>query len=131
MSDSSVSVRPQLTTTSASVYGEVYAGRTNNTTPLFSRNSTTTRTNVGRWEVRFDPSHPDGSDYVPVITAYEDSANRDVPKISVVEGSQNADGFDVQITLDDNGQNADFYADRFFAWSVSAPVSVIATVTLS
>lgn len=110
------------------IYEEYFAWCATNTTVVFDRNVTMTRTNVGRWQVRFDSPHTDWANYVPQLLAIEDSVNRDVPKVSMVEWTQNANGFDVQITVDDNWTAADPYVDRNRCFSVDQACEVVSNV---
>ena len=122
---------PNLTILSQQIFHENYAGRSaNGTTTSFVRNSTMTRTAVGRWQVRFTGAHPQGANYTPNFEAEEESANRDTPDITIVQGTQNANGFDVQITTGDNGATADDYVDTPWSWDVESPVTVVTSVTV-
>lgn len=111
---------------------ERYRGRSaTGTTVQHAVDSTMTRTAVGRWQVRFTGgTHPNGESYTPHLTAEEQDANRDTPDITIVQGSQNASGFDIQITTGDNGGTADAYVDTPWSWGVEAPITVVTGVTV-
>lgn len=121
-----------LTLQTEDVYGEVYfASSANGTTQGSVRNTTLTRTNVGRWTVALSPAHPDGVNYHPTITAEEQGNLRDTPDITVVQGTKTANGFNIQITTGDNGDGADVYVDTPFTIGVCAPTSVVTDVILN
>lgn len=101
------------------VYVEVYAAGTSATAQLWARNCSLTRTNTGRWSVTLDSSHTDGVNYHVGITAEEESANRDTPDITIVQGTKTATGFDLQIVTGDNGGSADAYIDTPFTISIN------------
>lgn len=113
---------------STTIYHERYAGRTNigGLTVDFTRNSTMTRTGTGVWEVRFTGGvHPDGDNYSLGLWVGESGTDRDVAKISIIDGSLTSSGFDVQLTADDNGATADILEDNSWGWTVSAPINVL------
>ena len=121
-----------LTPVFTTIYSEEYYAISNNgTTQSDSRNATITRTGTGRWTVLFSAPHPDGANYHPSVTSYEDVTNRDARDIQVVEGSQTANGFDIQITTGDNGTGADTPVDTPWSFGVDAPVQVLQSVTIS
>lgn len=114
------------------VYVEMYAGRSaDGATELFGREATITRTAVGRWQVRFTTPHPDGDQYHPSLISEEESNLRDSPDIMVVQGTQNANGFDIQMTTGDNGGAADAYVDAPWSFGVDAPCEVVADAALT
>lgn len=119
-----------FTVTREWILHERYRGRSaTGTTVQHAVNSTMTRTAVGRWQVRFTGgTHPNGESYTPSVTAEEQSANRDTPDITIVQGTQNASGFDIQITTGDNGGAADGYVDTPWSWGVESPLSVVTDV---
>lgn len=121
-----------LDVSTATIYSEEFFAKTvNGTTQSGSRNLKITRTAVGQWSAVLNPAHPDGVDYHPSFTAEEQSANRDTPDITIVQGSQTANGFSFQITTGDNGATADVYVDTPFTIGINAPVSVITGATLA
>lgn len=83
---------------------------------------------VGRYTVTFSSAHPWGDDYPVLLASEEDAPNRDVRKISLVEGSRDASGFQVQITVDDNGTAADLYVDEDWSFSVPHEASFVVSV---
>lgn len=89
---------------------------------------TVTRTNIGRYTVSM-PAHPDGANY-EILFGQDEDANRDVPKVHVVEGSRTATGFLVEVTVDDNGGAEDTYSDEPFSVEVLKTQTVITSVTL-
>lgn len=117
--------------TTQTIYQDAYFGRSaNGTTSSSTRGLTLTRTAVGRWTVVFTTAHPDGAEYNPSFTAEEQAANRDTPYITVVQGTQNAGGFQLQIVTGDNGATADAYVDTPFSLSVSSPITVVTGVSM-
>lgn len=120
-----------LTTTTATIFPEKFMGRSSTGTNVaFVRNATMTRTAVGQWQVRFNTAHADGANYTIETQAEEQSGNRDTPDITTVQGTQNANGFDIQITTWDNGGTADTYVDTPWSWGVEERIDVITSVTL-
>ena len=95
------------------------------TTVATTRNLEMRRTAAGQWQVRFPSPHPDGVAYFAGFTAHEEEANRDAPDITIVQGSKNANGFDLQITTGDNGTGADPYVDTPFDVKVNGPITVL------
>ena len=98
------------------IVGHASGSQSTNTT-LIARNASITRTNTGQYTVTFGTPHPDGANY-EVIFGQDEDANRDVPKVSVVENTKTANGFDLVVTGDDNGGAADFYMDEPFSFEV-------------
>lgn len=120
---------PTLNVTRETIYAEYYSGESSTgTNVLGTRNSTMTRTNVGRWQVRFNTPHPEGSFYTPEFSWQESGTLRDNPKIGIVQGTKNANGFDVMITYDDNGGTADIYTDHPWTYGVESPLEVITDI---
>ena len=121
-----------LTTTPVTIYQEQYSGGSNSKlgASIWTRNTTVTQTAEGLFTVVFNAPHADGSDYHISYEGIED-ANRDNPKITTVEGTKTANGFDVMITVDDNGTGADVYEDNAWSFGVDAPIQVLQTVTIS
>ena len=123
-------IQPTLNiTTEDIIVGHASAFQSTGTTNI-ARNSTVTNTAVGQYTVSFITPHPDGADYEVLFGQDEDGADRDVVKLSVVEGSRTANGFDVQVTVDDNGAGADIYADEPWSFEVLREITVITNVTL-
>lgn len=122
-----------LNITTQIILVEQYRGRSSNgTTVQHVVSATMTRTAVGRWQVRFTGgTHPNGESYTVETQAEEQSNLRDTPDITVVQGTQNASGFDIQITTGDNGGAADVYVDTPWSWGVESPVTVVTGVTLN
>ena len=110
----------------------VYASahRRSGTTEI-QRNCTITENGLGRYTVTFSAPHPDGFQYEVLLGQEESGAFRDVPKVSVVFGSKTANGFDIQVTLDDNGGTADTYSNDEWSFAVLHEVNVITNVTLT
>ena len=90
-------------------------------------NSTITRTAIGQYTVTFGQAHPDGSDYA-VTFGQDEAAARDVPKVSIVDGTRTANGFDVIVTTDDNGAGADIYTDDIWSFHVSIDQTVVTDI---
>lgn len=124
-------VTPTLNKTTRVIYSEEYFARSlNGLTQLAARNATITRTAAGQWTVALATAHPDGVNYHVSLTAEEQSANRDTPDITVVQGTQTATGFQIQITTGDNGTSADAYIDTPWSFGIDAPVTVLEDVTI-
>ena len=123
---------PALNVTTATIEAELYRGRSaTGTTVQHVDNATMTRTGVGRWQVRFTGgTHPNGESYTPHLTAEEQLANRDGVMPQIVQGTQNASGFDVMLLTGDNGTAADFLVDSPWSWGVEAPINVVTNVTI-
>lgn len=121
-----------LSTTTRVILSEEYRGRSSTgTTVQHAVNSTMTRIGVGRWQVRFTGgTHPNGESYTPDLVVEEELNLRDGKDIQIIQGTQNANGFDIMITTGDNGGAADGLVDSPWSWGVEAPVTVITGVTL-
>lgn len=121
-----------VSTTTQEIYQECHAGGSEDglQSGAWARNATVTRTALGRWDVVFNAAHPDGTNYHPSLSVHESSADRDVPKVSVVEGTKTSSGFSIQLTTDDNGGTADVYDDAQWSFGVSCPVTVITGVSI-
>lgn len=92
---------------------------------MWNRNATTTIDAAGLATVVFDMPHPDGVEYHIDIEASEPIGTRDNPKETVVEGSKTANGFQLMLTVDDNGGTADPFSTQPFSWSVSKPERLV------
>ena len=120
-----IQVDGTIVRTTSTIYSEFYYGRSSNgTTQSSSRNATINRTNSGRWDVVLASPHPDGVQYHISLTTEEQAGLRDTPDITIVQDSQTANGFSIQITTGDNGGTADSYVDAPWSFAVTAPVSV-------
>ena len=82
-----------------------------------SNNFSIVKVSTGFFRVIFNSPCPSNR-YAVTTGVTEDFTNRDVVKISVVEGSRTAISFDLMLTTDDNGQNADVLTDADFSFSV-------------
>lgn len=111
----------------ATIYVEEFAGGSSNgqQSGAWTRNATVARTAGGRWTVTFASPHPDGVDYNPSFSWEESGTARRNPKIGIVQGSKTANGFNVMITVDDNGGTADVYSDQPWSFGVTAPRVVL------
>jgi len=78
-----------------------------------------------QYEIRFTNPHPDGANYVPVVVPQSNEPNGDEAKVSVVQGSINANGFDVITTVDDNGGTEDPQVFLNFLFRVVEKVNVL------
>lgn len=115
-----------ITFVTQTIYVEYYKGRSSSGTNVeHVLNATMTRTDVGRWQVRFNKPHQEGESYTIVTQPEEESSFRDTPDVTVVQGSQNANGFDIQIHTGDNGSTADRYVDAPWSWGVEHPIQVL------
>lgn len=111
------------------IYTEHYRGRTSTgVSSTFTQNVSMVRTANGRWTVTFNTPHPDGANYTPHVVAEEQSNLRDTPDITIVQGSQTANGFSVQITTGDNSGTADVYVNTPWSFGVTSPIQVITEV---
>lgn len=90
---------------------------------------TVTNTALGRWTVSFNSPHPAGADYPIAFGQRESGVARDVPKVSVVDGTQTANGFNVQVTTDDNGGAADSYSNDSWYFIVMAQKTIVTSVS--
>ena len=87
--------------------------------PKVERECEVQRISAGLFQVKFFTPHPDGKLYEVLFGPYEDGELRDVPKLSVVKDTQTANGFRLQVTVDDNGGAADLLVDnRIFSFGV-------------
>lgn len=77
----------------------------------------------------FASPHPDGERYEVVYGCEESAATRDVPKVSTVAGSRSASGFEVQVTVDDNGGAADAYSGKAFSFAVKTTIVIVTNVS--
>lgn len=123
-------VDPVLTVTRTPEIEVFASGRQNVTVTTIARNSTITRTAAGRYTVAFTSAHPDGANY-EVLFGVEEDANRDIPKASVIDGSKTATGFNMTLTVDDNGGAADGYNDEPWSFAVLYEGDEITDVVLT
>lgn len=120
-----------LTTTDRVIWSEEYfASSVNGTTQSANRNLTIVRTAVGQWSATLNGDHESGTNYHVSFTAEEQSANRDTPDITIVQGSKTNSSFDFQITTGDNGASADGYVDTPFTVGINCPVTVLTGATI-
>jgi len=114
------------------IYQEEFAGGANGKlgSNIWTRNSTVVQTAEGQFTVTFDTPHPDGVFYHISYEGIEDNL-RDNPKVTTIEGTKSANGFQVMITVDDNGAGADIYEDNGWSFSVAAPCEVLSNASLS
>ncbi len=121
-----------LDLTMKTIYEEQVAGGALNVngTQLWERNSTVTRLGEGRYRVVFNTVHPDGVEYHISVSGREDIVNRDNPKVTVVEGTKTASGFDIMVTVDDNGTGADIFEDNPWTFGVRWPCQVVENAVL-
>ncbi|MDO6598404.1 hypothetical protein Q4512_15910, partial [Oceanihabitans sp. 2_MG-2023] len=122
---------PTLTVTKETI-GYVFAAAHTqaNGTNSFNINSTVTRTAVGRYTVAFTTAHPNGASYDVTFGAQEDITNRDTRLVSVVTGTQTANGFQVMVATGDNGGTADVLVDEVWYFNTSATREVVTDVVL-
>lgn len=110
---------------------EVWAsGKQSTGSTIIARNCNIVRTAVGRYTVTFTAPHPDGAAY-EVLFGQDEDAARDIPKAAVVDGTQAATGFNMTLTVDDNGGAADTYNDEPFSFAVLYLGDEITDVVLS
>jgi len=83
---------------------EYYASSDDGLTQTSARQLTIGRGDVGQWK---------------------QSALRDTPDITIVQGTKSASGFGFQITTGDNGGTEDVYIDTPFTIGIDAPVVVV------
>ena len=121
-----------ITNTFTTIYQEQYAGGARGLlgTSIWTRNATITQLSEGLFEVEFAIPHPDSTAYHISYEGIESETDRDNPKITTVDGSKSATGFQVMITVDDNGIAADVYEDNPWSFSVDAPIDVITNLSL-
>lgn len=86
-------------------------------------NSSVTGISAGRYQVTFDSPHPSLDRYVPVVSVYSDEPDLDQRKIGVHDITAN--GFQVTVTVDHNGAQADQLEDGAFTYMVSAPSTIL------
>jgi hypothetical protein len=104
------------------------SGKQSTDTTLQARGGASiTRNGVGQYSVSF-PTHPDGAAY-EILFGVDEDANRDIPKVSVVDGTQTPAGFDVVVTVDDNGTVADVFNDEPWSFAVLYECPVVTSVT--
>lgn len=117
---------PAIDVTQESIVAVYASGKQSLNTTVQARNATIARNAAGRYTVTF-PAHPDGAAY-EVLFGVDEDANRDVPKVSVVDGTQTSTGFDVVVTVDDNGGAADTYNDEPWSFAVLYNKDVVVDV---
>lgn len=114
------------------IYQEWSAGGSQNglQSGAWGRMAAVIRLGVGRWRVTWPGAHPDGTNYSIDFGVGESGTLRDVPKISWIEGTKTPNGFELQITVDDNGASADTLTDAHWSYSVDFPFQMLEDVTL-
>lgn len=83
-----------------------------------TRNAAMQTNGLGQYSIEFDEAHPDGDDYEIVFGQGESDVTRDMPKVAYVRDSKTAQGFDVMVTVDDNGATADTYVNNEWDFAV-------------
>lgn len=73
-----------------------------------------TRTNAGRYRVQFDPQLPDAA--YPILLSLEQNSGRDDYVITYTGAS--AEGFNVEISEQDNGAAAGTFRDAGFSFFI-------------
>lgn len=126
-------IKVNLDVTTTQIYSEKIAGGDNgvNGSEIWERNSTVTRLQEGYYRVAFDNPHPDGIEYHVSFSGSEPLNTRDNPKVTLIYDTKSATGFDVMITVDDNGTGADPLEDNGWSFSVEVPVDVVSSVSAS
>lgn len=124
-------IKPELETTSRTVWSEEYFASTDGTVQTADRQVTMTRTGGGQWTVTLNPPHPSGTDYHVSFVAEEQSVVRDTPDVTIVQGTKTTSGFEFQITTGDNGGNSDTYVDTPVSIGIDAPVEIITAVVFA
>lgn len=117
----------QLQKTYKTIYEEFYAGGANQNSGggIWQRNVTITPLAItGTYSVVFNTPHPDGIEYHISYSGQEDN-NRDNPKVTTIQGTKTANGFNLMVTGDDNGGGADFYDNNPWSFSVDAPCEIL------
>lgn len=120
---------PPLDVVSRKIPGDFATGSQAAGTTIQARNCTITNTALGRYTITFASAHPDGENYEVVYGCEEPSNTRDVPKASTVAGSRTANGFEIQVTVDDNGGSADSYSNDTFSFAVKTTITIVESVS--
>lgn len=92
-------------------------------------NSTVVRNSLGNYTVTFGSAHPNGNDYTVQLTANSDEPNEDQRKVQF--RNKTANGFEVNITVDDNGGTGDIEVDEKFDYTVFEELEFITDVQIS
>ena len=104
------------------------SGKQLNTVTQTARNSTITKLATGRYQVTFLSPHPDGTNY-EVLFGADEGSNRDSPHVTMISGTQTANGFQVQVALGDNGGSADTYSSDAFSFQVNYTKKILTDAT--
>lgn len=105
-------------------YGFVGANGT-----LFSGlNATASRISTGRYQITFQNAKPIAN-YVVTFGNIDNFSTRDGKHISVINGTQNANGFQVMTMTGDNGTAADILIDSQFNFTVTCEMEVVKSIT--
>jgi len=121
---------PSLSLTSESVLVDYAAGQVNaNGTAAYSFNSASSLLAGNVYQVTFTTAHPDGTDYAISLGAQSNEPANDQRKIQYL--NKTANGFQVKLSVDDNGGAADPEVQSSFDYRVSREISVVTGGTLS
>ena len=118
---------PTLVTETISV---IHAeGRTKNAlVQFYGVNAKMKRQAVGQWAVSFGSPHPLSDKYAIIASSEEQGKLRDLPSVTIVQGSISSGGFKVQITTGDNSSTADTYVDTPWSFAVTGSKKVVVDV---
>jgi len=85
----------------------------------------------GQWTMTFTNPHPLGAGGWLYSGSGEEDGDRDNPKITMVDGTDTANGASIMVTVDDNGTTADIFEDNDFSFIVYAECKMISQIYIN
>lgn len=121
-------INVNLVTTTETVGVDYAMGSVNaNGTSAYAFNASTSLLAGNVYQITFDAAHPDGADYSIRLAAQSNEPANDQRKIQWL--NKTANGFQVKLSVDDNGGAADPEVQSPFDWGVTRELAVITGVT--
>lgn len=96
-------------------------------TPKFQFNSASQLLSGNVYQITFPIAHPQGEDYAITLGSQSDEPTQDQRKIQWL--NKTANGFQVKLSVDDNGGNADPPVQSAFDYRVSYLTTVVTQVS--
>lgn len=85
---------------------------------------------TGLWQVTFDEPYPTAT-YPVLFGSLNDGGTRDGTDVEVINGTQNANGFQIMAMTGDNGATADVLVDRWISFAVPIKKEIVTDVIVT
>ena len=92
---------------------------------------TVTPVSTGIWQVTFDEPYPTGASYPVLFGTLNDGGTRDGTDAEVINGTQNANGFQIMTTTGDNSGTADILVERWVNFAVPVKKEIVVDVIVT